>query len=174
MKYLYLTPLLFLVACTGRDAITTAHYIEVKLTGTDAAYCVLSTQDNRYALAAPGKTLVERDNKDLKIDCQDNYSDRRRTVTIAPEFDLMYWVYPESVVVDFASYGQVDNGFRLKPTSKAKEVLTEKSYSAPIDETPRLNVQTYETTVEQNLIIEEDPVNLNMTDNGRRSYPIAD
>jgi|GEM_PF-1914809 len=206
MKYLYLTPLLFLAACSGRDVITTAHDFEVKLNGSDAAYCTISTPDNRYSLRAPGSTLVERDDEDLKVDCKDNNSDRRRTVKVQSDFALGYWTYPESVTIDFASKATtaIDNGYRLTPMEKnVREVLTEDSYSAPIDETPKLNMHMHETMIEQEIIIQDSaPVNLNMTQemsnlesieyealnamandvktmpaprqyNGRRSYPIT-
>ena len=189
-KYLYLAPFVLLAACAGRDPLTTAHDLEIKLNGSDAAYCVLSTQDNRYALRAPGTVLVERDDDDLKIDCNDNNSDRRRTVMVSSDFTLGYWTYPETVTVDFASSATnaIDNGFRLAPTGKATEVLTEKSYSAPVNDIPvnltinddmarlkEIEIQAQQAMPNEiivNSVVEPVTPVQQPQNNGRRSYPI--
>jgi hypothetical protein len=149
MKYLYLTPFLFLAACSSSDLLNTANDLEVNLNGTDAAYCILSTPNNRYALVAPGTTLVERDGDDLEIDCKDNMSDRRRTLVVESTFSLGYWTYPSSVTVDFASSGVANMGYRVESVESAtREILTEDSYSSPVDETPKISTQTYEVPVD--------------------------
>ena len=166
MKYLYILSFLFLVACS-REVITTAHDLEVKLVGTDAAYCILSTRVNRYALSAPGTVYVERDDDDLKIDCSDNLSDRRRTLLVKSEFSHGYWTYPETVIVDFASSSDniIQNGYRGTSDSvNVSEVLTEKSYSNPVPRKQILRVDTYNTLETQQIITEQPmmPANTNM------------
>lgn len=159
MKYLYLAPLLFLTACSLGDEISTAQNLEIKLNGADSAYCIISTPDNRYALRAPGTVLVERDDDELKIDCKDNNSDRRRTMIIEPHFGLAYWNYPEHVTMGFATNATtaIDGGHRITPVhSSTKEILTESSYSNPVYIMPKMNRQHAPAPVQ---------------DNGRRSYP---
>jgi hypothetical protein len=131
-KIFVLFPLIvFLSACTGVGPLSTAQDLEVTITGTDAAHCILSTRDNRYSLLAPGVAYIERDSKDLKVDCKDNLSPRRRVVTVEPFFKLGYWEYPEKVDVNFATMdsGNLMTGFRTPDG-----VLTEKSFSrTPVD-----------------------------------------
>lgn len=147
-------------ACS-RDVITTAHDLEVKLVGTDAAYCILSTKHNRYAMVAPGTALVERDGDDLKVDCKDNLSDRRRTLIVESEFSLGYWSYPEHVTVNFSSVASeaINEGFRAEPEEEmVKEVLTEDSYSMPITEEQKLEVEAFNETVD--VMVESAPVEI--------------
>jgi hypothetical protein len=173
MKKLFLLFPLLTAAC-GNSIIKSADYLEIDVIGTEAAYCILSTKDNRYALDAPGKTLVERDNDALKIDCRDNFSDRRRVVNIEPNWNIEYFSYPDKVTIDFASTetGTRYNGFRVKPVKDdcsnctmpdpvltpipdvSMEILTEDSFSAPVETS-----QTYPIEKQYNM--------------GRRSGPIA-
>jgi hypothetical protein len=167
MKYVLLSFCLFVTACAA-PSINTGQDIEVALLGTDAAYCRLSTDTNRYALDAPGTAFIERDPADLKIDCDDNFTDRRRTVVIEPSFGFGYWNYPDKVVIDFTNLenGNRFNGFRAESQPIAliandannvpaviSEILTEESYSAPVPTT-------------QNYPVKKDYVI------GRRSYPV--
>lgn len=114
----------------------------VSLIGTDAAYCVIDTGANRYLLNAPGTVFVERDEREMKIDCDDNNTDRRRVVKVESHMGAGYWNYPKEVTVDFSKF---DNGTRFTgyraymdgydapSTDEAiKEVLTEDSYSSPV------------------------------------------
>ena len=130
--------LLGLTAC-AKDMLSTGQDFEVKLVGTEEAYCIISTIDNRYSLNAPGSTYIERDDENLKIDCRDNYSDRRRVMNVDPYFGLGYYNYPATVTVDFAT---LENGTRYNgyqgETNAGVPVITENSFSAPI-----VTVQTY-------------------------------
>ncbi len=162
MKYLLILPVVLLASCS-RDVITTAHDLTIELVGTDAAYCIISTPDNRYALIAPGTTLVERDDEDLKIDCKDNLSDRRRTINIESSFSLGYWTYPETVTVDFSkiSNGTMKNGFRADLIDEnAKEILTEESYSPPVEENTIFEMETFTSEMSQDIVVENIPTNL--------------
>jgi len=169
MKILYALPLLFLAAC-ARDSLSTAQHVQVNLTGTEVAYCVLSTDDNRYALRAPGEVLVERDDNDLKIDCQDNLSSRRRTIKVASKLTLNYFAYPDVVNVDFSTVSNeyIKNGYRLQSTdANITEILTEDSYSKPVIKRtiirkyfPKVRVQTFEQYIENNYVSEKQPVSL--------------
>jgi hypothetical protein len=140
---------LILSAC-GRYDLSTAQELKVEIKGTEAAYCVLSSYNNRYALRAPGVALIERDKRDLTVDCQDNYSDRRRVKTLEPFIGLGYWNYPDSVAMDFTEIenGNLQNGYRTKNGE-----LTEKSFSHPL-------VDVYETEdgIQDGIILEEGDV----------------
>ena len=128
-KIIALFPLLAtLSACGGHGPTATGQDMTIDLVGTDAAHCILSTDKNRYALVAPGKVYIERGYLDLKIDCKDNFSDRRRVMTIEPDFGLGYWDYPEAVTVNFAT---LDNGDYKTGFRNEFGVKTEKSYSLP-------------------------------------------
>jgi hypothetical protein len=147
----------FLSACSYDD-IDTGQYIAVDIVGTDKAYCILSTPNNRYAVHAPGEAFIERGMDDLKIDCDDNASDRRRVVTVQSVFKDLYWSYPEKVTVDFSSLdnGNRFNGFRAQnrlDQSAVTSIITEDSFSKPMQ-------------VEQIYPVEKDYVM------GRRSMPI--
>ena len=166
MKFLLLPVLLVLVACESRT-LNTSQPFHVDLIGTDEAYCILSTPHYRYALNAPGSTKIERTEDDMKVDCRDNSIQRRRTVTIKPEWDSFYYRYPETVTIDFSlmNSGVRMNGFRAEssvigtstPTSQFTQtlnsVLTENSYNEPVQ-------LKNDTMVKKNYTM------------GRRSYPI--
>lgn len=162
MKILYALPLLFLAACS-RDAISTAQHVQINLNGTTEAYCIVSTPDNRYALRAPGEVLVERDFQDLKIDCKDNLSDRRRTVTVESDLTLNYFEYPSVVTVDFAtkSMPHIKNGGRNEVIGQGvTEILTEESYIPPVLDRVEPQIQDY--------ILDAQPTDLIMNDNAAR------
>ena len=137
MKYLILLLLPFaLFACESR-LLNTAQPLQVDLVGVDEAYCILSTKYNRYALSAPDTASVERSPEDLHIDCQGE--GRRRVVTVEPNFDGLYYRYPEEVTVDFSIVNLTNrfNGYqaqlRLPESSGVKSVLTERSFVAPVE-----------------------------------------
>jgi len=117
-----------LAACTAKPFLT-AQDLTVNLVGTEAAFCTLSTDKNRYNLSAPGQVFIERDMGDLTIDCKDNLSDRRRVKTVESELGLGYAVYPSVVTIDFSQIaaGDTRNGFRTQ-----RQVMTERSFSYPI------------------------------------------
>lgn len=160
MRYLLLLFCLVLAAC-DTPIMNTSQELTLDLIGTDRAYCIISTDANRYALHAPGTLFVERDSDDLKIDCDDDYSDRRRVMIVESSFGFGYWDYPEEVTVDFST---LDNGTRfsgyraeadIMPSSGATvtEVLTEDSFSLPVETS-----QQYPVAKDHHM--------------GRRSYPL--
>ncbi len=122
---------MILSSCGGVGPLSTAQDFEITLTGTEAAHCILSTRDNRYSLIAPGVAYIERDPKDLKVDCKDNLSPRRRVVMVEAFLKNGYWNYPETLEVNFATMdsGNIMTGYRTPDG-----ILTEKSFSrAPAD-----------------------------------------
>lgn len=141
MKYIFFIPLLFLAACNSKT-LNTGQDLTVELIGTDSAFCWISTPKNRYELYAPGTVFIERSMDDLKIDCDDNNSDRRRVLTIKPEYDGLFWSFPEKVSVNFAKIdnGSRYNGYRSSDqissdktlNSIMSEILTEDSFSSPV------------------------------------------
>ena len=148
---------LFLASCSNR-ILNTGQDLEIALVGTDEAYCTLSTPVNRYSLRAPGTAFVERDDKPLKIDCRDKFSDRRRVVTVESDISMGYYRYPDKVTVDFATLenGTRFNGFRAEAPAEvsATPVLTQDSFSKPVETTQNYPVaKTYSM--------------------GRRSYPVS-
>ena len=159
MKYLVLMLTLVLAACSNKIT-STAQYVYVDIIGTDEAYCTLSTDDNRYALSAPGEAYVERDIDDLVIDCRDNYSNRRRVVSVESHVGGVYWSYPEKVTVDFTTseFGSRYEGFQdIKPhsgNSQVKSILTEESFSLPVSTEQQYPVKKQYTM-------------------GRASYPVS-
>ena len=191
MKYLYALPLFLLTAC-AKDTLSTGQDFFVDVVGTERAYCTLSTPYNRYLVHAPAGTYVERGETPLKVDCKDDYSDRRRTVMVAPEFSIGYWTYPSKITVDFATMpdeGTIMKGYRIEGNeSSVTEILTEDSYSEPVMDAPIVmeDVQDVEvivepedllieTTVFEEMVIEdlsEIPTSTSETYQGRRSYPI--
>jgi hypothetical protein len=132
-KFLPLFVLPFVLNACEHQIFSTAQDFTVNIKGTEAAYCNLYTRDNRYALNAPGKTLIERDEEKLTVDCSDNLSERRRVVTVDSFFSLGYWNYPDSITVDFSKLenGTIKNGYRDENGG-----LTEKSFSFPLDDRP--------------------------------------
>jgi hypothetical protein len=157
MKYLILILLPILaVSCESRP-INTSQPLQVDVIGTDEAYCMISTKYNRYILNAPDTATIERSAEDLKIDCRGN-AGQRRVIVIEPEFDELYYRYPEQITVDFSyvEEGNRFNGYRPEVdefTPMVKEVLTQDAYVAPIETT-----QSYPV-----------PKTYNM---GRKSYPV--
>lgn len=174
MRKLLLCFCLVLAGC-NTPIMNTGQEITVELIGTEEAYCIISTDVNRYALDAPGTVFVERSFHDLKIDCDDNYSDRRRVAMIESQFGFGYWKHPKRVVVDFST---LDNGTRFSdyradapvmlkrgtpddiPIAASSfddvvinEVLTEDSFSLPVKTT-----QDYPVKKDHYM--------------GRRSYPV--
>lgn len=152
MRYLVLSSALLIASCNS-SVLNTAQEINIDLIGTDKAYCVLSTDKNRYSLDAPGTVFVERDSQILEIDCDDNLSSRRRTVRIESNFGLGYWNYPSEVTIDFSKLnnGTRFNGYRADVAKASPqqiivqhdpsmppiitEILTEDSYSRPVHTT---------------------------------------
>lgn len=151
-KYLFLPALLLSSACSfDRDPITTAHDLRIELVGTDEAHCIVSTKSNRYAITAPNTILIERDRLDLKIDCDDSYSDRRRVLIIEPEIENGYWAYPPVVTVDFSRpiNGGLQQGYRVRSNNdNIAEILTEQSYSYPVNVDEKIKFSRFLDTID--------------------------
>jgi len=159
MKYFILSSLFVLTACVAPKFTETAQEIRIELNGAKEAYCKLSTDDNRYALRAPGEILVEKGRQFLKVDCQDMASSRRRVMEIIPKSNVMHQLYPDVITVNFADLdtGNRFNGFSVPNENTAiivsAPILTEDSFSEKV-EAP----QTY--PVQKKYVM------------GRRSYPV--
>lgn len=170
MRFLILSSFLFLAACES-TYVNTSQDLTVDLIGTDNAFCKLSTPFNRYEMHAPGTIKIERDDVDLKLDCDDNHSDKRRVVLLESEWTDLYFRYPENVTVDFSSGV---NG--RAPITKYKASLLDKP-------------KTYEgqmidqAIAPQNIILTEESFNepvetdqtypvVNPYAGGMRSYPV--
>ena len=149
---------------TGQD-------LQVNLAGTDEAYCVLSTDDNRYGLDAPGTVFIERDAEELKIDCDDNYTDRRRVIKLESEFKTGYWRYPEEVTVDFRNFdnGTRYNGYRADLQREPVPILIQKEYDSPVIITEILTEDSYSLPLATS---QEYPVRKEYY-MGRRSFPVT-
>ncbi|PCI01660.1 MAG: hypothetical protein COB76_00830 [Alphaproteobacteria bacterium] len=153
----FICSLFLLSACETRP-LNTSQSMTIDIVGADEAYCILSTKYNRYQVYAPDTLKIERSIEDLKVDCTGSAS-RRRVLTLEPTFDQLYYRYPEHVTVDFSTMnnGNRYNGYRAEPSqfdTMVKEVVTEDSFSAPVE-----TKQTY-------------PVPRTYT-MGRKSYPVS-
>lgn len=173
MKFLLLPVLFVLVACESRT-LNTSQPFSVDILGTDEAYCILSTPHYRYALNAPGDLKIERTEDDMKVDCRDNAIQRRRTVTVKPEWDTLYYRYPEKVTVDFSSLdnGKRMNGYRVPSVEK---VQMEKQQKTTIKETQfsqTLNDVLTEDSYSQPVSLKPDPAVEKVKNTGIRSYPV--
>ena len=184
---LFVLPLVFALNACDTYYINTSQDLTIDLVGTEEAYCVLSTKHNSYQMAAPGTIKIERDDEDLKIDCDDNFSDRRRVVMLESAINYGYFRYPETITIDFSKIenGSRQNGFQVEPeriTHQTYKVqtLTEDSFSRPEETEQTYPVQKkytmsrksypvpiddYQRPVFQEKVIEElsqdnDPVSL--------------
>ena len=158
MRHIVLISTLLLASCNSA-LLNTGQEVTINLLGTDAAYCRLSTDQNRYSLDAPGTVFIERDAQNLTIDCDDNNSSRRRTLLVKSDFGLGYWNYPSEITIDFSTLdnGTRFNGFRVEGNGSESpeliihrpdkrnpvitEVLTEDSYSYPVPTTQQYPVR---------------------------------
>lgn len=161
MRFLLLGTLFLVSACAGGTTLSkTTQNVQIDLVGTDEAYCVLSNASHKYAINAPGVRVIQRSENDLKVDCRDNFSDRRRTVTVNSSDDGSFsYKYPDVIKIDFSMVenGSRYNGYRIEQTSFSKtldSVLTEDSYNEPV-------VTTQEYPVKKKYAM------------GRRSHPIS-
>jgi len=155
MRLFLLTIIAVLAGCSY-EPFNTNQTIRVELIGTDSAFCTLSSLSHKYQLYAPGTVRVEQTSEDLKVDCRDNLSDRRRVVDLLADIKGVYYAYAPVVTVDFASLdnGNRLNGFRTVNRETSQPIaLTEDSFSAPVSTDQTYPVQkTYATN--------------------RRSYPV--
>ena len=170
MKQLFLFSLLIVAACETR-VFNTGQDLTVNLAGTEAAHCTLSTNDNRYSLDAPGTVFIERDAEELKIDCDDNYSGRRRVIKLNSEFRTGYWNYPEEVTVDFRTLdnGNRYNGYRADLQREPVPVLMQKDDDMPVIITEILTEDSYSAPL---ITSQEYPVEKDYY-MGRKSYPVS-
>ena len=129
MKFLFLSVFVFLAACET-PTLNTSQEFFIDVVGTDEAYCIVSSPHHRYAINAPGRTIIERPADDLKVDCRDNAIQRRRTMAISSDWDGLYYRYPETVIVDFSSLdsGSRYNGYRAPaPEIQKKSIIADKA-----------------------------------------------
>jgi hypothetical protein len=160
---IFLFPFLFVLNACDSYYINTSQNLTIDLIGTDEAFCTLSTKHNRYQLSAPGTTVIERDDEDLKVDCDDNFSDRRRVVLLESAINYGYFRYPENIIVDFSKIenGSRQNGFRVEPErithqTYKTQTLTEHSFSRPekteqvypVEKTHSMNRKSYPVPLE--------------------------
>jgi len=170
MRFIILSSFLFLTACES-TYVNTSQDLTIDLLGSDNAFCHISTPFNRYEMHAPGTIKIERDDIDLKVDCDDNYSDKRRVILLESEWTDLYYRYPETVTVDFSS----DINGRV-PVTKYKSSLLDK---------PKLykdNVSDDDIAPNKIILTEDSfnkPVNADQTypvmnryESGQKSYPI--
>jgi hypothetical protein len=170
MKFLFLPVFLFLVACETRTLNTSQEFF-IDVVGTDEAYCIVSSPHHRYAVNAPGRTIIERSSDDLKVDCRDNAIQRRRTMTVSSEWDELYYRYPETVTVDFSSLdnGSRYNGYRA-PAAKKQQMLVEPVQTVPFTQT--LDTVLTEDSYSEPVQLKNDTMVEKKYTMGRRSYPI--
>ena len=78
-----------MAACETRTLNTSQEFF-IDVIGTDEAYCIVSSPHHRYAVNAPGRTIIERSADDLKVDCRDNAIQRRRTITVFAKMESIF------------------------------------------------------------------------------------
>lgn len=174
MKFLLLLSLFVLGACETRTLNTSQPFF-IDVIGTDEAYCIVSSPHYRYAVNAPGQTNIERSADDLKVDCRDNAIQRRRTMAVSPEWDELFYRYPETVTIDFSS---LDNGSRYNGyRAPVKETQPRSTISEPIEakipEELVMDIVLTEDSYSQPVPLNNDTMVEKTYTMGRRSYPIA-
>jgi hypothetical protein len=173
MRFLLLSALLVLVACETRTLNTSQPFF-IDIIGTDEAYCIISSPHYRYAVNAPGKTVIERSEDDLKVDCRDNAIQRRRTVIVQPQWEKgeLYYRYPETVTVDFSSLdnGSRYNGYRAPVTQNKPETVSSPVKTVPFSQT--IDSVLTEDSYSEPVKLQNDTMVEKKYTMGRRSYPI--